>query len=54
MGIKLVRSNLNFLELVHLTVTGDASADYKIMKTRITAINYSKFLTEPHTKITRI
>ena len=50
--ISLLESNLNILELVHLTVTGDASAGYKITKICIAAMNYSKFLTEPYPRIT--
>lgn len=52
--ISLLESNLNILELVHLTVTGDASAGYKITKICIAAMNYSKFLTEPYPRITWI
>ena len=50
--ISLLESNLNILELVHLTVTGDASAGYKITKICIAAMNYSKLLTEPYSRIT--
>ena len=52
--ISLFESNLNNLELMHLTNTGDASVGYKIMKTSNVAMNHVNFLTELHAMVTRI